>query len=72
MNLTEIFVIFQVINAFISLGHKGYIFMIKLKTIITQIKTKLITFAVSLTFIIQESNTLPLFPLLHGLWRENR
>jgi hypothetical protein len=63
MVLSEIFVIFQCINAYSSLQHKRYIFMIKQRTIIIQIKTKY-TSVLPLTFIIQDLNALHLFPLL--------
>jgi hypothetical protein len=40
--LYSIFIIFQVIYAFSSLGHKGYIWMIKLSKIVTEEKNSIL------------------------------
>jgi hypothetical protein len=62
MVLSPTFVTFQVINAFISLGHKGLMSMIEPSKITIEIREN-IPFDLYLMFIILVPNILSLFPL---------
>jgi hypothetical protein len=70
MVLSPIFIIFQVINAFLSLGHNGYTSMIKLSEITKEIKKSPISYL--LYSAIYVSNITSFFPVVHKIWRSNK